>query len=398
MKKKLPGILIGVDAYYPVVDGVARMVELLFKEYSETFENRYIVYPQNVGVNNADSELIQVRSIPAPGNFPYRMALPVLKSNILPKGASQQISIVHAHSPFACGKYVLKFAKKHKIPSVYTFHSKFYDKLYNTIKVKWVAELLYRRVINLINEFDLITTPSEYYKSILIASGVDESKLIVIPNGIQSFVPLAAAQKFEYSSNQFMQKIFQAKNEGKALLLFVGQLISEKNPDFLLRSLAQLKKSGFPFFAMIVGTGDQDKSLRQLAKSLGLADDVLFTGKIMDRTLLDYIYQSCDFFTFPSTYEVQPLVIFEAAQNGLAIVGIEGATGVSDFVFDSDTGFMSPKVEELFAQRIIDAWSDPEKLREIRRNGQQRIPLLSETVADIYVSHYENLIEKVQHR
>ncbi|WP_457742235.1 glycosyltransferase family 4 protein, partial [Thermococcus sp.] len=58
--------------------------------------------------------------------------------------------------------------------------------------------------------------------------------------------------------------------------LFVGRIIPEKGVDFLLRSLALLKRRFPDFRAIIVGDGPERRKLERLARELGISDNITF--------------------------------------------------------------------------------------------------------------------------
>jgi glycosyltransferase involved in cell wall biosynthesis len=62
------------------------------------------------------------------------------------------------------------------------------------------------------------------------------------------------------------------------LLLFVGRLVPEKNPEFVLRVLKELRKIEPRAAVVFVGKGIEEDSLRDSVKELGLEDAVRFLG------------------------------------------------------------------------------------------------------------------------
>jgi glycosyltransferase involved in cell wall biosynthesis len=81
----------------------------------------------------------------------------------------------------------------------------------------------------------------------------------------------------------------------------------------------------------IVGTGEFEPQLRELAKTLGVADKVHFLGHIEDREKLNYYYRTHDIFCLTSVSEGSPRVIIEAMANGTNVICTP--TGSLPFVF-----------------------------------------------------------------
>ena len=75
---------------------------------------------------------------------------------------------------------------------------------------------------------------------------------------------------------------------------------------------------------MIVGSGELETSLRQLAGELGIADKVIFAGFQSDPTPF---YLSADLFVLSSDYEGFGNVIVEALAQGLPVVSTDCPSG-----------------------------------------------------------------------
>ncbi len=77
--------------------------------------------------------------------------------------------------------------------------------------------------------------------------------------------------------------------------LYVGRLIKDKKVNQLIFAFCEyIKFSDVPssFILNIVGDGDQKQNLQELADSLGIAERVVFHGKISDTSRLRSIYES----------------------------------------------------------------------------------------------------------
>ncbi len=148
----------------------------------------------------------------------------------------------------------------------------------------------------------------------------------------------------KYSPLLYQEKI-KAKNklgfENKQIFLFVGRLSPEKRIkefveiwDELMRGENVSQKVHF----IIVGSGPQEKELREAIRVFGLSDSLFLAGAQDD--LLPY-YQAADVFILPSVSEGLSNSMLEAMSCGLAILasGVGGAKeavteGVNGFLFD----------------------------------------------------------------
>lgn len=104
--------------------------------------------------------------------------------------------------------------------------------------------------------------------------------------------------------------------EDKIVLGHVGRFDTQKNHPYLMQIMEELVKRQDNF--VLVCLGDVDKNngpqIRELAKSFGIADKVLFEG---NRKNTEEYYQAFDFFLLPSLYEGLPGVLVEAQAAGL---------------------------------------------------------------------------------
>lgn len=121
------------------------------------------------------------------------------------------------------------------------------------------------------------------------------------------------------------------------LVLFLGRLTVQKNPwQFLevARRIADLRPDAR--FVM-AGDGPMLPELMERACALGLADRVIFTGRVGQREV-DALYRQADCFVMPSLSEPFGLVALEAIAHGVPVVlsRQSGASEVIDHAFKVD--------------------------------------------------------------
>lgn len=101
-------------------------------------------------------------------------------------------------------------------------------------------------------------------------------------------------------------------------ILWAGRLIYRKGLRFLLEALSQVETDR-KFNLILAGSGPELAPLKKLAEDLGIADKVTFWGKI-PYTQMKKVYNTSDFFVFPSLRETTGTVLFEAMSNGLPVL------------------------------------------------------------------------------
>ena len=152
-------------------------------------------------------------------------------------------------------------------------------------------------------------------------------------------------------------------------LLTVGRVAPEKSPAVLLEAIARLKAEGRDVRLTWVGTGELlDESVAR-ARSLGLANEVVFAGHVdFGRPLLD-AYRSADLFVHVAVTEGVPQVLFEAFAAGLPVVatdvgGVRAATGDGGAAL-----LVPPRDVEALAAAIGQLADDEERAARLAEQG-----------------------------
>ena len=103
--------------------------------------------------------------------------------------------------------------------------------------------------------------------------------------------------------------------------LSVGTLEPRKNQRRLLRAYAGLRARWGRTFPLVLagGQGWMMNDFEKLVAELGLGSDVILTGYVSDETL-QWLYQNCFAFVYPSLFEGFGLPVLEAMSCGAAVI------------------------------------------------------------------------------
>jgi glycosyltransferase involved in cell wall biosynthesis len=157
--------------------------------------------------------------------------------------------------------------------------------------------------------------------------------------------------------------------------LAVARLVERKGLRDLIRAFAVLERHRFEL--EIVGTGPEERELRELAAELGVAGEVRFTGAL-DRPAVAGRYRAADLFTLPPIAEASGNAYAEALASGLPIVGTT-VGGIPDLVEHGVNGLLVPPGDPAaLATAIRTLADDPHRRREIARRNR----LKAESVLD----------------
>ncbi len=362
MAEKLK-VLEAMDVYLPDVDGVINCMHNYCLNIKDKTELTVAVPKNKRGhVDNLPYDILRCKSIHIPILNDY-YGFPSSDKKFTAALEQKQFDIIHCHSPFNMSKFALKLAKKRGIPAVATFHSNMRPIFRSVVKSKWLAERMVKYLGRRYNRFDECFVCSPLVEEQLRSFGYT-GKVTYLPFGTD----------FEKCPNveENRQKATQTFGiQGDELVfIYVGRIMKLKRIDFILDSLKLVKDSGVKFRFYVVGKGPESEKLKKKANKLGFTDsEVVFTG-FLPREQFPIIFSRADLLLFPSLYDNFGLVKVEGAAYKTPGVYIDGSCagyGINDGV----DGFLAKDDVQAFADKIISASSDREKLRQIGENAMQ---------------------------
>lgn len=208
--------------------------------------------------------------------------------------------VVHAHLDCMSG-IPLRYAKKHNVP-VRIAHA---HSTSETRNYKYPIKLYYKRMIPAYAT-DLFACSDKAGKWMF-----GEREFSVLNNAID-------ADAFAY--DEIVRTEVRCENGigPKELVVgHVGRFMPEKNHAFLLCIFQALEQVCSDVRLMLVGTGELQKEIRELCKSLQIENKVIFTGV---RTDVNRLMQAMDVFVLPSLWEGLGIVAVEAQAAGLPCI------------------------------------------------------------------------------
>ena len=141
---------------------------------------------------------------------------------------------------------------------------------------------------------------------------------VVMPNGCDM-------PKVDVSQSQ-VDMIRRKHNipDGVPVFIYVGRMIWYKNIRLILDACKILKERGEDFRLLMVGFGANENAIQKYFRKLGLADKVIYTGKVLDRAEIQGYYGISDLLLFPSVFDTNGLVVREAASCGTPSLLVAG--------------------------------------------------------------------------
>ena len=174
---------------------------------------------------------------------------------------------------------------------------------------------------------DRVITPSLYLKSIVAGWGVDLSRISVVYNALTS--------RFDETTSK--EDARRAVGLHGTVILTVARLYKWKNIDTLIKLAPDLPPGSR---LVIVGDGPEEASLRKLAAELGVAERVVFVGRVPQSKVALYL-RAADVFVLNTRYEGLSHTILEAMDAGVPVVAT-AVGGNMELIEDGINGFLVP--------------------------------------------------------
>jgi glycosyltransferase involved in cell wall biosynthesis len=202
-----------------------------------------------------------------------------------------------------------------------------------------------------------VITVSNAAKEDLQRKGVFNKKITVIYNSFETYIDTKPRLDFQ-----------EWVDFGGARIITIANLKSEKNLFNLLNAfkLMSLRHDPCPKL-LIIGSGPQEKELKQLSKDLEIDQNIIFTGLITN----PYPYlNEADLFVLSSDFESFGIVILEAMSLGKTIVSTS-SEGPREIINHASLGYLC-KVNDPddLAKKMIAALECPLESRHIISRAQ----------------------------
>jgi glycosyltransferase involved in cell wall biosynthesis/uncharacterized membrane protein YbhN (UPF0104 family) len=383
-------IFIFNDGFFPLIDGVVRAVDGYARYLHQQGIDVTVVVPFVGDTSQYPYRILAIPQFKIPGFFyplPYGMKGKRIQSLYRYDGPI----VYHTHTPFLLGHLALKLAKKYRIPIVSTFHSKYYDDYLAATKSKMLARIFTFFTMRFFKKTNAIWTVSKGTVETMRQYGLDHRPIKIIPNGI-NFIP-NPINKLEAA---IILKDYQVSTE-LPFILFVGQLIWQKNLQLILDTYLELEKKGFLFQAVFVGDGRDENHIKDYARKQGFKSKIIFTGKITNQLILGSFYQMASLFFFPSKYDNDPLVIKEAAAYQLPSLVLAN-TSIAQLLNNEVNGFIQKGDSQSFSARIIAILSDSKKLKAVGEKAKKTLVVSwSDTLKDLQ-DYYQEVLSDYDSR
>lgn len=289
----------------------------------------------------------------------------------------EEYQLVHCHSPIggAIARLACRKQRKKDLRVIYTAHGfHFYT---GAPKKNWMIFYPIEKWLSKYTDV-LITICKEDYKR--AKECMHAKEIVYIPGVGVDVDKISAMPKQEEKREELGLK------ENDTLLLSIGELNKNKNHEVILRAMAKLNRNDVHY--AICGKGDLELYLTQLAKKLGIENQVHLLGF---RTDAKEWLTVADIFVFPSFREGLPVSLMEAMAAGLPVVATN-IRGTTDLIVPEEGGYLYSATDVECMTQSIDKLLDNDRTRkEMGKYNQTVIRDFSITkVKEIMKTIYES--------
>lgn len=254
---------------------------------------------------------------------------------------AQQVKphIIHAHSPVLNALPALAVGRRLGIPVVDEVRA-FWEDAAVDHGTTTEGSLRYRLTRALetraLRRANHVFTICEGLRADIVARGIGAERVTVIPNAVD-------IEAFELGGQADPALKAQLGLTGATVVGFIGSFYAYEGLDLLLDALPALLQRRPEVRVLLVGGGPQDAALKARAQRLGVADKVVFTGRVPHAQVTRY-YDLVDVLAYPRysmrlTELVTPLKPLEAMAQGRLLVASD-VGGHKELIRDGQTGVL----------------------------------------------------------
>ncbi|MGK0639767.1 N-acetyl-alpha-D-glucosaminyl L-malate synthase BshA, partial [Schleiferia thermophila] len=230
-----------------------------------------------------------------------------------------------------------------------------------------------------INHSDIVTAVSQSLKKDSYDNFDITKEIVVVPN----FVDLKAFEKeIPCIKRQFAP-------EGQNIITHISNMRPVKRLHDVIRTFGLIRQS-LPARLLMVGDGPEKEPARQLAREIGVIDDVIFVGNAVD---IYRVLKCSDLLLLPSEKESFGLVALEAMAAGIPVISTNTG-GLPEVNLNGITGFTANvgNVEDM-AHYALKLLNDKSLYSRFSLNAIQNARKFSiEKIAPIYIALYEEAV------
>jgi L-malate glycosyltransferase len=291
----------------------------------------------------------------------------------------QRIDVVHAHDPYS-NTFAAPWARLARGPAIIT--SQRWWKNVHRPALRVANRIAYRFADRVLANSPAVA------EQVIEHEGVPRARVCMVPNFVDrdAFEPMAPDRAGELQRDLGL--------DGNVVSIgIVANLYPVKNHAMLLRAVARLGPRWPTARVILVGDGGERSGLEEMARSMGIADQVRFAGR---RAHVPGLQGLFDIAVLCSFEEGFPNTVVEAMAAGRPVVATR-VGGIGDAVQDRSTGYLVPSDDDAaLAGALEHLLGDRSERARMGQAGQLRARELYHV--DVVMSALERLYQELGSR
>jgi PEP-CTERM/exosortase A-associated glycosyltransferase len=248
-------------------------------------------------------------------------------------------TLLHAHSPVLNALPALRVGRRLGIPVVYEVRAFWEDAAvdHGTMRENGLRYRLSRIVeTHALRRVDHVFTICEGLRRDIVGRGISQGKVTVIPNAVD----IASFREGGRPDAELQQQLGLANC---SVIGFIGSFYAYEGLDMLVAALPRLLAARPDVRLLLVGGGAQEAALKARARSMGVAGQVVFAGRVPHEQVPRY-YDLIDVLVYPRlpmrlTELVTPLKPLEAMAQGRLLLASD-VGGHKELIRHGETGLL----------------------------------------------------------
>lgn len=357
-----------------------RSANILREQHRLGWETHHLTSPKQLDCQAMEEDVDGLHFYRTPQPSGLLSGLPVAnhwalmqatERRLLELAARLKPDLLHAHSPVLNAIPAIRVGRRLGIPVVYEIRA-FWEDAAVDHGTQTEGGLRYRATRALetwaVRRADQVVTICQGLREDLMARGIPSDKIGVVPNAVD-------AEVFSQGGPADPELRVRLGLTGNRVVGFIGSFYAYEGLDLLIGTLPRLLELDRDIRVLLVGGGPQETHLKAQAQALGVADKVVFTGRVPHAQVGQY-YDQIDLLAYPRqpmrlTNLVTPLKPLEAMAQGRLFIASD-VGGHKELIEDGRTGllFRAGDVRDL-ADKVVAAFNLPAGGEELRRSARR---------------------------
>ena len=366
------------NTYLPFTNGITRSVNSFRQAMVDSLGHNVFIFAQgSTDYEDKEPFIYRYPSLDIPfQKYPLTIPISHFASKLMP---TLKLDVIHSHHPAPMGTVAADFARKLKLPLVFTHHTRYQEYTHYIALPEETSRLVIERwIADYMQQCQHIIVPSESIRRMIEDTYGIRDQMTVIPTGIDT-------RPYQVADGR---QIRQKQGWGDdTVLISVGRMAEEKNWPTLLEAVNIVFARQDKCRLVLLGDGPAKHDLEKYTRKLGIADRVTFTGNVPFAEIPDYL-SAADLFCFASVTETQGLVTMEAMAAGLPAVAV-AASGTSDILEHDKEGLLTSNDSQALANGILQVLSNKENYGRyheaaLKKAAQFDIVHLAQKTIEVY--------------